>query len=232
MKFTPQMVELIKNFNSIATAGIVFEAGKPLAVQDGNLLTNTGKTMVAVADLENPIEADFAMSDVLQFYSCLTSFEMPVVQIDEKTVSVMNENQPDNAFRLTKGSLTSVRSPSDINFPDDSENIMFTLDVDTYNKMIKGVSIVSAPMIAFIGNGTDITCQAIDPDSPTSNTYKIKIGDTSKTFRYLIPVTSISKIMRGFNYTVSISPRGAIRFTSDGPFALNYYIAVTYEVPK
>lgn len=226
--FTQQMIDVVKNFNLISTSGMAFKEGTRLLVQDGNKLTGTGTSMVACGILENPIQADFNVADAIQFYSALSGFVTPTVEVLEHQI-VIGEKGNGAKYKLTKASPLVVKSPDAVDFPEEDGNIVFTLSPESLNQIIRGVAVVAAPMLAITAYNGELTCAAINPENETADTFVYPVGSSTENCRFILKVENINRLMKNVAYNVTVSPRGLVRFVSDGPFPLSYYIAVQHE---
>jgi len=66
------------------------------------------------------------------------------------------------------------------------------------------------PEIAIVGNGTDITVEAVDSKNPSADTFAIKVGTTKHTFKMVFKSENIKIIAA--DYDVTISSKGIGNF--------------------
>ena len=78
------------------------------------------------------------------------------------------------------------------------------------------------PQLAFVGDGENVSVQAINSEDPTSDVFKItNLGETDRVFRAIYKVENL-KIVPG-EYTVDIAERGISLFKGEG---IEYFVAI------
>lgn len=232
---SPEMIEILKNFTQITNAGIVFPQGKTLSVQDGGGIgvdRSSGRTIIAVAQLDQEIDTGFAVYDPLQLYSAISMFEEPTIAVDPDTdkIIVANKGKAAGKFVISAASSEVVKQPGRVAFPEDSDNINFRLTSEMYQRIFKGVSIVSSPEIMMYGQEGELYIAAYDQTNKNSDTFIVPIGETPETFDVVIKVDSINKMMKNVDYDITISPKGMMRAVStNSKIDVCYYIAGQFQ---
>jgi hypothetical protein len=89
-----------------------------------------------------------------------------------------------------------------------------------FQNITKALSVLGLPEIAIVGDGENISLQAIDTKNP-ADTFSITVGQSSNVFRAIFKSENL-KIMDG-DYTVSISSKGISQFVGT---EVSYWIAV------
>lgn len=233
--FTPKMIEVIKNYTQITNSGIVFPEGKTVSVQDGGGVgvdRSSGRTIIAVAELENEITTPFSVFDANQFFSAITMFENPVVEVDEsgKKILINDKSSKGGNFRLNIGSPEVVKAPGKMQFPDSKDNMQFRLTADAYQRIFKGVAVVQTPEVMIYGQNGELLISAYDKREKQGNTFVLPVGDTDQVFSIVVKIESINKLLKGTDYDVTINPAGILRAKSvNSEIDVCYYIAGTYD---
>jgi hypothetical protein len=209
--------ELIKNFAAINPNGMVWPEGSTLSVDPP-----ITKTMLAVAEIDEVNDNRFAILDLVQFYSALSTFDKPELELDGTRIRVSDAGELSNGtFMFNTASELIVKEPKQIAFPDE-DTISFELTSAMVNKLFRGVGIIAASKIAIQGENGSMVAMGYDPENSGMNQYKIPLSDTSQDFTFVFEVDHLTKLMKGMDYVASISPRGIARFKGD---RLAYYIA-------
>jgi hypothetical protein len=63
------------------------------------------------------------------------------------------------------------------------------------------------PEIAIVGDGTNVSIQAVNSKESTGDVFNINFGSTDKTFRVIFKLENVIKIMSD-NYDIKISSKG------------------------
>lgn len=217
MILTQRTVEVIKNFAAINPNGMVWPVGNIIRIAPP-----TSKTMLVEATIEEDNADRFVILDLMQFYSALSSFDKPEVELDGVQIRMSDAGQFNHGtFILNTASEQIIKEPSTIKFPEE-DTISFELDQATMSRLFKGIGIIAAPKIAIKGDGSEMYCVGYDPDNSGMNQYKVPLASTSDEFTFIFEIDHVNKLMKGMDYTVSISRRGIARFQGD---RITYYVA-------
>jgi len=228
-------MEIIKNFTAITNVGAVFPVGNTVSVQDGGGVgvdRSSGRTMVAVATLDSPIEKPFAVYDMLQLYSALGTFDQPQIEVDENggKLIVTNAGANTGKFVLKMGSPEVVKAPGQIKFPDDVENITFRLTAETYQRVFRGISIVNTEKVIVYGQDGDLYIAAHDDVDKSANTYVTPVGKTNATFSIIVKVDNLNKLIKSIDYDITIAQSGIMRASSvNESIKIDYFIAGSFN---
>jgi hypothetical protein len=129
---SPRTIEIIKNFAAICPDGMVWPEGSTLAIDPP-----ITKTMLAVAEIDEVNDNRFALLDLVQFYSALTTFDKPEVEQDGMKIRVSDAGERGNGtFLFNTASELIIREPKEIKFPEE-DTISFEFDSSMTAKQAK-----------------------------------------------------------------------------------------------
>lgn len=209
MKLESKTIQILKSFSSI-NPSIGFKPGKTLST------VSPTKTVMAKANIEESIPSSFNIYDLSKFLGVLSLFESPELKIGERSMEISSGHQKVN---YTFAADHLIVSPNkDVKMPECE--IKFKLLSDDLMKVLKAMGVLHLPEIAVTGDGSNVYLEAIDSKNPTSDTYKVKVGDTSLNFKMIFKSENI-KIMPG-DYDVEISSKGIAHFKGTD---VEYWIA-------
>jgi hypothetical protein len=218
MKLDTRTTQILKNFASI-NPSIMFKPGNRLAT------ISAGKTVMARANITQEIPSPFAIYDLSRFLGTISLFTDPELNVDEKYMTIAQGKRKIN-YTFTEPSLIVTPPEKEIKLPD--PEVSFSISGDELSEVMKALSVLSLPEIAVVGDGTDISVQAIDSKNPSGDTYSVNVGSTTATFKMIIRAENL-KLLPG-DYNVEISSKGLSRFSTTD---IEYFIAVesnsTYE---
>ena len=215
MKFDARAIQILKNFSTI-NQSMIFKPGNE--IRTISIGPNRNRSVIGRAKLNTEIDGTFAIYDLSNFLSAVTMFEEPELTITDKFM-VIGSDQENFHYTFCEPSLIMSAPEKEIQLP--SVEVSFNLSSDTLNRVFRGMGVVSAPEIAFIGDGTNIYLQAIDSKDNTKSNYRIKVGETDKTFRFVFLAENI-KILSG-EYEVSMCAKGISHFKADD---VEYWVAM------
>jgi len=213
MKFDDVTLQILKNYSGI-NHGIMFQAGNTLSTISAN------KTILAKATIEHNIASSFAIYDLSRFLSTLSLFENADVEIGDKNLTLKEGRRRIN-YTFADPNTIIVPPQKDIKFP--APEISFKLEAEVLNDFMKALNVLSLPEMAIVGDGENITLDAIDSKNPSADRYSVAVGksETSDKFQMIIKAEHL-KVLPG-DYEVEISSKGLSHFK--GPL-VEYYIAV------
>ena len=196
MKLESRTMQILKNFSTI-NPGILFKPGSTLNTMSPN------KTVLAKASIKEQIPNQFAIYDLSKFLGVLSLFEQPELQVEEKQMVIAGGQQK---VRYTFASPEAIAYPSDkeVNMPE--TEIQFKLTADDLNKVLKALGVMQLPEIAVVGEGGEMSIQAMDSKNPSANSYRVILRDTDLNFKMVFKAENL-KVIAG-DYDVSISSKG------------------------
>ena len=174
MKIEGRTLQVLKNFSTI-NPSIVFKPGNSLTTCTPN------KTMMAKATIGEQIDSNFAIYDISKFLSVLSLFNSPELDISTNYMLIKGEGQK---VRFTFADPSLVVTPAkDIKMPDCE--IKFELQDIQLSSTMKAMGVMQLPELAVVGEGGEMYLQAMDSKNPTSDDFKISLGETSLNFRMI-----------------------------------------------
>ena len=210
MQLDTRTVQVLKNFSSI-NPSILFKPGAvPTTV-------SPQKTVMARAAITETIPKSFAIYDLSRFLGVLSLFEKPTLTIDDKSMIIAGGQQK-VSYTFADPKLIVTPNDKEVKMPDCEIN--FKLTADDLNKVLKAMGVLQLPEIAVTGDGESMNIEAIDSKNPSSDNYKVRLADTSLSFKMIFKAENI-KIMSG-DYDVAISSKGIAYFHGSN---IEYWIA-------
>jgi hypothetical protein len=216
MKLEPRTIQILKNFASI-NQSLIFNAGD----QDGSDLStiSPSKTILAKAWIKEEIPCKFGIYDLNRFINAMSIFQEVDIEPSEKVVTIKGPNGAVTRYTCT--------DPGNIVSPPAKEIAMPKVDVEfwltdlDFTKAMKALGILGLPEVAITGDREKVYLEAIDSKNPTSDNFKLPLGETSSEFKFIFKAENL-KILSG-DYAVKISSKGLANFVGAN---VEYYIAV------
>ena len=215
MKLSEKTFNLLKNFSSI-NQSILFKQGTTLRTM------SVMKNILAEADIEEDFPKDFGIYDLNQFLNGIDLCGNPELDFEK-----------DNYLKIRDGEHFETKyffaDPSVIVTPPDktltlpSEDVCFTLDNETFTRLLKASVIYKLPDLSAVGENGVVKLVVRDKKNDTSNKTGMVVGETDKDFSFNFKMENI-KILPG-SYEVVISEKLLSRFYNKN-YNLTYYIAL------
>lgn len=209
MKFEGRTISILKNFASI-NPSILFKPGSSLRTMSPQ------KTILAQATIKETMTSEFAIYDLSRFLSVMSLFQQPSLTCHDKFAVISDGAQKIN---YTFADKQMIVLPSD-KTPNAEYNVSFKLTGDSLTKVQKAMGVLNLPELAVVGDGNEITLQAIDSKNPSGDSFAIPVGETTHKFRMIFRAENI-KVLQG-DYDVSISFKGISHFKGED---VEYWIA-------
>jgi hypothetical protein len=210
MKLESRTMQILKNFSTI-NPSLMFKPGSTLNTMSPN------KTVLAKASIKEQIPSSFAIYDLSKFLGVLSLFDQPELQVEEKQM-VINGGQQKVRYTFASPDAIVIPSEKEVNMPE--TEIKFKLTAEDLTKVMKAMGVMQLPEIAIVGEGGEMSIQAIDSKNPSADSYRVVLGENSNNFKMIFKAENI-KIMPG-DYDVSISSKGIGHFKGND---VEYYIA-------
>ena len=208
MKISEKTISYLKNFSAI-NSSILIRSGSVLST------VSAQKTIMAKAVVEEEFPVECAIYELPRFLGTLSLFDDPEINFKENHCLISAGAQA-TIYRYCDPQ--SIISAPEKDVAIDAPEVEFFLNVEDLSSLVKGCSVLGLPEIAIVGDGKDISLQALDSKNPNSDNHKVMVGETDKNFS-MIPENL--KLMSS-NYTVRVSSRGIIEFSNSN---MNYWIA-------
>jgi hypothetical protein len=212
MNISANTLAVLKSFTTINPS---------IAVNPGSTIRTISpqKTIMATAEVVDAFDSEFAIYDLNQFLSAVSLFENPDFSFNDTSVTISSEKSSIKYFFADRNMVMQAPEKQ-LTLPD--VVVDFTLTSDVLKATMQAASVFQAPNWAVVGNGSTITLEVGDVKNPTSNKYKVEVGNTDNEFELVFKVDNL-KIMLN-TYTVKVSSKGVSHFATEKG-NLNYYIA-------
>ena len=211
MKLSQNTITVLKSFSSI-NPSIIFKPGNVIRT------ISPSKTIFATATVDEEFETSFAIYELSKFLSVLSLFTDPELIINENFATIKSGQKKVN---YTFASSSVIVAPPSKNIELPTIDAEFELTEDALKDVLKGASILKLPEIAFVGDGSKVTVQAIDQKNASGDNYQIDVGETGNTFKAIFKQENINFLPGTYN--VKISKKGISHFSSEN---LDYFVAV------
>lgn len=212
MKLSKETINLFKNFSSINT-NLLIEPGNNISTKSAK------KTILADAVVAETFPVEFGIYDLNEFLGAMTLFESPILEFEEKYVTITEESNTNYSIRFYKAEKSVlVYKDKPITFPE--SYIDFDLSASVLLNIQRSAAVLHADVVSVIGDGSQVTIQ-VGKQKQEANSYQNIIGPTTKKFKVNILIEHF-RMVPG-DYAVSIHPK-ITRFKSSSD--LVYYIAV------
>lgn len=224
MKLDNDTLEIFKNFAAINPS---------LMIKPGNTIRaiSLATSVIAKAKLKQSFEKPLAIYDLSNFIAVLSLFDPSILDFsDDRFVNITNESKSAHVtYFYADPSLLILAPEKEMAIP--NSNIKFRLTKETLSDVIKAMSVLSLPEVVFVGDGTNISVQTIDPKNPTSNLYRKVVAAAESVFMAYFKVDNINKLITA-DYDVTITaPKtkdkpGIAHFNSPN---IEYWIVVEHH---
>jgi hypothetical protein len=212
MKLDTKTINVLKNFSSV-NPSMLFKEGNVVATISPN------KTIMARATVPAKFSNKFAIYNLGRFLSTLSLFEDPDLSFTDRYVKISDSTG--RSVNYTFADETTIKTPPEKEIKLPSVDVTFQLTNANLTDILKALGVLSLPEFAVVGDGSNVSLQAMDSKNPSGDVYSIDVGKTDKNFRAIFKVENI-KVIPG-DYTVNLSSKGISHFES--PEA-EYWIAI------
>lgn len=211
MKLSARTLHLLKNFSTI-NPSIVLKPGKVVST------ISTNKTIIARASITDGIPSVVAIYNLSRFISTLSLFDDPDLEFGENSVKI-SESSRSVVYHYADASIILAPPEKEIKLPSkDAECFITNKD---FQSVTKALSVLGLPEIAIVGDGENISLEAVDMKNPSADTYSVVVGQSDNVFRAIFRSENL-KIMDG-DYNVAISSKGISQFIGT---EVSYWVAV------
>lgn len=215
MKISTATLNILKNFAAI-NQNILVKAGHTLQTR------TVAKNLFVEANVDTEFPQEFGIYNTSQLLGVLSLFSDPEVEFHDKSLTIsQGKNKVQYMFA----------SPDVLDYPDKAINMPaidanFILEEENLKSILKAGAVLSSTDLKISGDGTTITCTAMDPKNPSANTFSVEVGETDRTFDVFIKLDML-KMVSG-KYEVSLSSKKIAKFKN---LTIDYtiYIACTAE---
>ena len=215
MKISNKTLDILKNFSEI-NQSILIKAGKKLKT------VSTLKNILAHAEVEEDFPQDFAIYQLNEFISVLSTMSNPELSFNDKYVMLSQDKAGSKYFYADPSVVVSPEK--DVTMP--SEDIRFHLSEKHLSDVLKMSSILQLNDILVKGcpKSNGIYLAVSNKKNDTSNDYSVKVGEgVSEPYKMYFKTENL-KLVAG-DYDVLISEKGISHFKSKKN-DLEYWIAL------
>jgi hypothetical protein len=211
MKLSPKTLLILKNFSTINPS---------IVIKPGNILASiaSNKTVLAKATVPDNFDRVIPIYALNRFLSALSLFQDPDLEIGDNSVVIRGGNSS-ITYHYSDPSIILAPPEKDIKLP--SVDVECTVTNKILQDVLKAMSVLSLPELAFVGDGERLSIQAIDMKNPSADTFSIALGTTNLTFRAVFRSENIKVI--DSDYQVKISAKGLSQFIG---VEATYFVAI------
>lgn len=211
MKLSPKTLQVLKNFSTI-NPSIVIKPGSVLASIAAN------KTILAKATVPDEFDRVVPIYALNRFLSALSLFKEPDVEFGDGAAVIRNGKSA-ITYHYSDPAIILAPPEKDIKLP--SVDVDCVITNKALQDVLKAMSVLGLPELAIVGDGEDLTLQAIDVKNPSADAFSVGLGNTEGVFRAVFRAENI-KVIDG-DYQVKISSKGISQFTGT---EATYWIAI------
>ncbi len=211
MKISALTTKLLKSYVEINPA---------ILVRPGEVLetVSPAKSILASAKTDQKFDSQFSLDDVSKFLGALGLFENPDVEFGERQLTISEGRQSVNIVYCDVNRIVTVPEKPPKMPPADVE---FELGADLLKKARQGQAVLRVPEFVIIGDGKDITFGSEASTNPTTNSFRLKVGETKTKFKAVIRSENLRVIPD--DYKVSVTFKGISYWAGK---TASYFIAI------
>jgi hypothetical protein len=214
MKLSDSTVTLLKNFSNI-NQSLMFKQGNSIRT------ISVMRNILAEATISEDLPKDFGIYDLNQFLNGMSLHKDPELDFENDTYVMIREGKSRSKYFFADPNIIIIPPEKEIVIP--SEEVVFDLDTQQLNNLLKAASIYQLPDFCVVGEAGVVKLVVTDKKNETSNDVSVIVGETENTFSFNFKVENI-KIIPG-TYEVAISKKLLSKFSSKN-YDLTYYIAL------
>lgn len=208
-------LSILKNFASM---------NSNILIKPGNVIKTItpSKNGMAEAKVEETFDIEFGIWDLNKFLGVISLFSAPTLEFDTKFVTITGSNGSSVKYFYSEPRLLTTPTKQ-VNMPKSVANV--SLSDKTIGELQKASSVLQLPDLQFIGSGGKIVATVLDLSDPTSNSYKIEVGDddSGAEFRFNFKMENI-RLLPG-NYDIVFAKNIVGQFTHE-TLDLAYWFAM------
>lgn len=218
MQLNNDTLQILKSFSVINPS---------IYIRKGNVLRtcSTIKTVYAKAEVSQTFEDDMAIYDLSNFLSAISVFDKAeITKLNDKMVRISTQDGK-RSFNYLFANPSSIVYPPDKDLNLKDFHVKFKLTQKSISDVLKAIGILSQSSsqiteIAIVGDGNNITLQAVD-SKKEGKSYSDEVGVTDKTFTAYFKVDNLKFIPN--DYEVTLTTQGIANFKADN---VEYWVAV------
>lgn len=203
MKITKSTIDILRNYSGI---------NQNILIHEGNKLVtrNVAKSIFVDAVVDTTFPKEFGIYNLTSFLGVLSLFSEPEVDLnDDHLVIYQGKNKVRYMFA----------EPDVLDYPDKMYGLPqvdaeFVLTEENLKSILKSGAILSSTDLKISGDGSVITCVAMDEKNPLANTFSVEVGTTDRTFDAYIKLENLK--MPVGSYNVRMSSKYRTKFSHTG----------------
>jgi hypothetical protein len=193
---------------------ILFKPGDVVSTVSPN------KTILARAKIEYDIPREFAIYDLSKFIGAASIMQDCDLEFEENQLYMKSSA---SVIRYSYASPAMIVASPYKEIPIDDPLAKFELPYATLSNIIRAANVLELPDIIITTEKNDIYIQANNEKDSTSNNYRVKVGETTNTFKLIFKVETLKLINR--DYVVIVPARGQlVQFKSSD---IDYWVAAS-----
>jgi hypothetical protein len=212
MKFSNKTLEILKSFNNINPS---------LLLKTGNVISTIDKehTILAMARIDEEIPREFAIYELSKFLGALSVMPDGEIDLGENQLTIKTNN---SKIKYTYAEPAQIKASPYKEIPLNNILATFNLDYTSLSNVIKAASVLELTDISIRSDedSDDILIYASNDKNPTTDSYQIKVGESSSSFKVSFKVENMKLLNREYN--VSIPDGAFVKFTAPD---ITYWVA-------
>lgn len=216
MKLSGKTLAVLNNFSKINSS---------IIIRPGNILStvSNSKTIAGMATISEEFDKEFAIYDLNKWLTIISFLGDPDIQLETDYMTLASGN---TMMRYTYASQKTIRTPPPKKLLETVENLylQFTLLPEVFIAVDKAMKILGLPVLAIIGSEGKLYLETVNTVNPSVDTFKIKIGETDKTFRILINRENL-EIIPNLTYEAMVDQKGCVLLSCQ-EFGIRYLVAI------
>lgn len=212
MKISSKTLEILKSFNNI-NPSLLFKPGSIVSTIDRD------HTILAIASIEEDIPKGFAIYELSKFIGALSVVPDGEVSLGDNQLTISNKN---SKIKYTYAEPSMIKASPYKEIPLEDILAEFKLEYASLSNVIKVASILELPDITIKSDedSDDILIFASNVENSTSDTFQLKVGETSNSFSISFKLEHFKLLNR--DYTVSVPDGPFVRFKASD---ITYWVA-------
>ena len=221
MKLSEHTIKILKNLAGV-NQSILIRPGSVLST-----VSNAGD-MLAEANIEETFPYEIPLYDIVEFLNTLKLFNSPMLDFSDVEYNYMNIYEKDDSNFKVRYTFAKKKT---IEYPKkrvvlESMDIIFNLDNNTRESIIKSANVMQLPHLIIIPTKTNdsVTLEVTDIRNKSSNKFSVTIKAEIPTpckFRTVIKMENFK--IYPVEYKVCVSGNANASFESD---VIDYYVGL------
>jgi len=202
LKLSKNTLEILRSFAGV-NQNILIKKGSVLSTR------TVAKNIFVEATVDDEFEQEFGIYNLPEWLGIVSLFSEPEFVMSENSMTIsQGKNKVQYVFA----------SPEVLDYPDKpikmpATDASFELSEENLKSLLKAGAVLSATDLLIKGEDGVINCTVLDPKNPSSNTFTVEVGETSKTFSAFIKLENFRLLVSSM-YDVNLSAKKIIQFKS------------------